>query len=63
MRRFVTLSAAALAVVFALSYAVPAIGGPPAFSSANPVKLAKKALKKARKAKVGKSIRRPRVSR
>jgi hypothetical protein len=50
MRRFVTLSMIALAGVFALSYAVPAIGGPHAFSSASPVKLAKKALKKAKKA-------------
>jgi hypothetical protein len=50
MRRLMTLSVAALAVVFALSYAVPAIGGPTAFSSASPVKLAKKALKRAKKA-------------
>ena len=51
MRRFVTLSVAALAVVFVLSYAVPAVGGPGgAFSSASPVKLAKRALKTARKA-------------
>jgi hypothetical protein len=39
-----------LAVVFALSYVVPAVGGSPAFSSANPVSLAKKALKTAKKA-------------
>jgi hypothetical protein len=50
MRRLLTLSVAALAVVFTLSYAVPAIGGPTAFSSASPVKLAKKALKRAKKA-------------
>ena len=50
MRRFVTFSIAALAVVFALSYAVPAVGGPEALSSASPVKVAKRALKTARKA-------------
>jgi hypothetical protein len=50
MRRFVTLSVAALGVVFALSYAMPAVGGPRAVVSANPVKLAKKALKKATQA-------------
>ena len=50
MRRFVTLSVAALAVVFVLSYAVPAVGGPGALSSASPVKLAKRALKTAKKA-------------
>lgn len=50
MRRFVTLSVTALAVVFVLSYAVPAVGGPGAISSASPVKLAKRALKTARKA-------------
>jgi hypothetical protein len=50
MRRFVTLSVAALAVVFALSYAVPAVGGPGAFSSASPTKIAKRALKTAKKA-------------
>ena len=50
MRRFVTLSVAALALVFVLSYAVPAVGGPDAFSSASPVKVAKRALKTARKA-------------
>jgi hypothetical protein len=50
VRWFVTLSVAALAVVFVLSYAVPAVGGPGAFSSASPVKLAKRALKTARKA-------------
>jgi hypothetical protein len=50
MRKLVTLSVAALAVVFALSYAVPAIGGPTAFSSASPIKIAKKALKRAKKA-------------
>jgi hypothetical protein len=50
VRRFVTLSIAALAVVFVLSYAVPAAGGPSAFSSASPVKLAKRALKTARNA-------------
>jgi hypothetical protein len=48
MRKYVALSAAALAVVFALSYAVPAVGGPDAFSSASPTRLAKKALKTAR---------------
>src|SRR4051794_38536728 len=50
VRSFVTLSVAALAVVFALSYAVPAIGGPEALSSASPTKLAKRALKTAKKA-------------
>lgn len=50
MRRFVVLSIAALAVVFVLSYAVPAVGGPDALSSASPAKLAKRALKTARKA-------------
>ncbi len=50
MRRFVTLSVAALTVVFVLSYAVPASGGPGAFSSASPVKIAKRALKTAKKA-------------
>ena len=50
MRRFVTLSVAALVLVFGLSYAVPAVGGPQAISSASPVKLAKRALKTARKA-------------
>lgn len=47
MRRFVTLTVIVLSVVFALSYAVPAIGGPSAISSASPLSLAKKALKKA----------------
>jgi hypothetical protein len=50
VRRFITLSVAALTVVFALSYAVPAVGGPGAFSSASPTKLAKRALKTAKKA-------------
>jgi hypothetical protein len=50
VRRLVMLSVAALAAVFVLSYAVPAVGGPGAFSSASPVKLAKRALKTARKA-------------
>jgi hypothetical protein len=50
MRKFVTLSVAALTVVFVLSYAVPASGGPGAFSSASPVKIAKRALKTAKKA-------------
>lgn len=50
MRKFVTLSIAALVVVFGLSYAVPAVGGPEAFSSASPTRIAKKALKRARKA-------------
>jgi hypothetical protein len=50
VRRFVTLSVAALTVVFVLSYAVPAVGGPGAFSSASPAKLAKRALKTAKKA-------------
>jgi hypothetical protein len=44
------VSVAALAGVFALSYAVPALGGPQALSSASPTTLAKKALKKAKKA-------------
>ena len=50
MRRFFTLSVAALVVVFVLSSAVPAVGGPGALSSASPVKLAKRALKTAKKA-------------
>jgi hypothetical protein len=50
VRRFVALSIAALVVVFVLSYAVPAAGGPDALSSASPTKLAKRALKTARKA-------------
>jgi hypothetical protein len=50
MRRFVALSIAALTVVFVLSYAIPAAGGPDALSSASPKKLAKRALKTARKA-------------
>jgi hypothetical protein len=50
MRRFVTLTIVVLAVVFALSYAVPAIGGPGALSSASPLSIAKKALKTAKKA-------------
>jgi hypothetical protein len=50
MRRLVTLTVIALAVVFALSYAVPAIGGPSAFSSASPLSIAKKALKTSKKA-------------
>jgi hypothetical protein len=52
MFRLAALSVAVLAMVFALSAAVPAIGGPHshAVSSANPVALAKKALKKAKKA-------------
>jgi hypothetical protein len=50
MRRFVTLSVSALVVVFVLSYAVPAVGGPGAFSSASPVKVAKRALKTAKRA-------------
>jgi hypothetical protein len=50
MRRVVTLTIAALAVVFALSYAVPAIGGPTAFSSASPLSVAKKALKISKRA-------------
>jgi hypothetical protein len=44
------LAAMALAVVFALSYVVPAVGGPRAVSSASPLSLAKKALKTAKKA-------------
>jgi hypothetical protein len=40
----------ALAVVFALSYAVPAVGGPKALSSASPLSVAKKALKTSKKA-------------
>jgi hypothetical protein len=43
-------SVAAMAAVFVLSYAVPAMGGPQALSSASPVKVAKRALKTARKA-------------
>jgi hypothetical protein len=50
VRRYVALSLAALVVVFVLSYAVPAAGGPDALSSASPTKLAKRALKTARKA-------------
>jgi len=50
VRRLVTLSVAALVVVVVLSSAVPAAGGPGAFSSASPVKLAKRALKTAKKA-------------
>jgi hypothetical protein len=50
MRRLFALSVASLAVVFTLSYAIPALGGPQALSSANPVKIAKKALKRAKKA-------------
>ena len=50
MRRLVTLTVVVLAVLFALSYAVPAIGGPSALSSASPLSIAKKALKKANKA-------------
>ena len=50
MRRSVTLSIAALVIVFVLSSAVPAVGGPGALSSASPVRLAKRALKTAKKA-------------
>ena len=50
MRRSFTLSVAALVVVFVLSSAVPAVGGPGVLSSASPVKLAKRALRTARKA-------------
>jgi hypothetical protein len=50
MRRFVTFSVVILSLVFGLSYAVPAVGGPDALSSASPLSLAKKALKKANKA-------------
>jgi hypothetical protein len=50
MPRFVTLAVVALALICVLSYAAPAVGGPHAFSSANPVALAKKALSKAKKA-------------
>ena len=50
MSRFVTVTGLTLAVVFALTYAIPAAGGPQALSSADPVSLAKKALKKAKKA-------------
>jgi hypothetical protein len=50
MRRIVMLSVAALTIVFVLSYTVPAVGGPDAFSSASPLKVAKRALKTARKA-------------
>lgn len=51
MRRYLSVAVVALAVVFALSYAVPAVGGPQAVSSANPVKIAKRALKTAKSAK------------
>jgi hypothetical protein len=50
MRRFVTLTILALTVVFTLSYGVPAVGGPHALSSASPLSIAKKALKRAKKA-------------
>jgi hypothetical protein len=50
MRPVVTLTVIALAVVFALSYAIPAIGGPSAFSSASPLSIAKKALRTSKKA-------------
>jgi hypothetical protein len=50
MRRSVTLTVVALAAVFALSYAIPAIGGPSALSSASPLSIAKKALKTSKKA-------------
>ena len=50
MRRIVTLSVAALAVVFVLAYTVPAVGGREASSSASSAKLAKRALKTAKKA-------------
>jgi hypothetical protein len=50
MRRSFTLSVVALVAVFVLSSAVPAVGGPGALSSASPVKLAKRALKTAKKA-------------
>ena len=50
MHRPVMLAVVALAVVFALSYAVPAIGGPSAFSSASPLSIAKKALKTSKRA-------------
>jgi hypothetical protein len=50
MRRAATLTIIALAVVFALTYAVPAIGGPSALSSASPLSIAKRALKTSKKA-------------
>jgi hypothetical protein len=50
MRRVLTLTVVALAVVFALSYAVPAVGGPSALSSASPLSIAKRALKTSKKA-------------
>jgi hypothetical protein len=50
MGRLVTLTVVVLAVVFALSYAVPAIGGPSALSSASPLSIAKKALKTSKRA-------------
>ena len=50
MHRSATLTVVGLAMVFALSHAVPAIGGPSAFSSASPLSIAKKALKTAKKA-------------
>lgn len=50
MRRFIALAVTALAIVFTLSYVVPAMGGPTALSSASPLSLAKKAFKKAKKA-------------
>ena len=40
----------ALAIVFALSYAVPPVGGPTALNSASPLSIAKKALKTSKKA-------------
>jgi hypothetical protein len=49
-RHLIMLAAMALTVVFALSYVVPAVGGPRAVSSASPLSLAKKSLKTAKKA-------------
>ena len=50
MRRAVTLTVVALTISFTLSYAVPAVGGPSALSSASPLSIAKKALKTSKKA-------------
>jgi hypothetical protein len=49
-RHAAALAVLALGVVFALTYVVPAVGGPQAFSSASPTQIAKKALKTAKKA-------------
>jgi hypothetical protein len=49
-RRVAALTVLAMGVFFALTYVVPAAGGPEALSSASPTKIAKRALKTARKA-------------